>query len=268
MSLQASRTSQVVALIRAELERPHSPMGDPEAQRRLCVGMRYSSATRLRPNIIARTRFFDEEVLRAISGGVKQVVVCGAGYDDRALRFRSAGVNFFELDHPATQTDKARRLRNMGVDMRGLTLIPADFLHDDSAGLLHAHGHIASRPTLFVCEGLLVYLDRQAVLRLLGGLRSVAAPRSTLAASLALLRAEANPNGVAAAANASRRTGRREPWLTIVPEGAYSELLKEAGWTVDYTCDSPGIREDGKIIRMLLLAAIPTIDSSQSVSRP
>ncbi len=266
MGPQPSRTSQLVALMRAELERPHTPLGDPEAQRRLCAGMRHSSATRLRPNIIARTRFFDQEVLRAISRGVKQIVVCGAGYDDRALRFRSTGVEFFELDHPATQTDKVRRLRGMGVDMRRLTLIPADFLHDDSAGLLHAHGHIASRATLFVCEGLLAYLSRQTVLRLLGGLRSVAAPGSTLAASLAVLGAGANANLVAAAANASRRTGRREPWLTIVPEGDYSELLKEVGWSVDYTHDSPGIREGGKLVRMLLLTASPTTDPSQSVS--
>jgi len=175
-------------------------------------------------------------------------------------------MNFFELDHPATQTDKVRRLHDMGVDMRGLTLIPADFQRDDSAELLHAHGHIAGQPTLFVCEGLLVYLDRQSVLRLLGGLRSVAAPGSTLAASLAVLRAEANLGRAAAAANASRRTARREPWLTIVQDGAHSGLLKEAGWTVDDAQDSPGTAESERIIRMLLLTASPTTHSSSSVS--
>ena len=63
------------------------------------------------PSLAARTRFFDERVLEAISDGIGQVVILGAGYDDRALRFRSPGVRFFELDHPATQADKARRLR-------------------------------------------------------------------------------------------------------------------------------------------------------------
>jgi hypothetical protein len=70
-----------------------------------------ASAGRLGPSIIARTRFFDGRVLAAISAGTGQVVILGAGYDDRALRFRSPGVRFFELDHPATQADKARRLR-------------------------------------------------------------------------------------------------------------------------------------------------------------
>jgi methyltransferase (TIGR00027 family) len=109
--LRPSRTSQAVALVRAQMPRPSSPEGDPDAQELLCRGMRPTSAYRLRPQILARTRFFDDQVMGAISAGVSQVVICGAGYDDRALRFRSTGVRFFELDHPATQTDKARRLR-------------------------------------------------------------------------------------------------------------------------------------------------------------
>jgi hypothetical protein len=95
-----SRTSQVVALTRARLERPHTPGGDPEAQGRLCRGMRPVGAIPQRASLIARTRFFDDRVLAALSAGIGQVVILGAGYDDRALRFRSPGVRFFELDHP------------------------------------------------------------------------------------------------------------------------------------------------------------------------
>ena len=69
-------------------------------------------------SLIARTRFFDDRVLAALSAGIRQVVILGAGYDDRALRFRSPGVRFFELDHPATQADKARRLRAMKAGVR------------------------------------------------------------------------------------------------------------------------------------------------------
>ena len=118
-----SRTSQAVALTRAGMSRPHTPQGDPGAQARLCAGMR--PLRRPRAGILARTRFFDDQVLAAISAGVGQVVICGAGYDDRALRFRSPGVRFFELDHPATQADKLRRLRDMDADLRDVVLAPA-----------------------------------------------------------------------------------------------------------------------------------------------
>jgi O-methyltransferase involved in polyketide biosynthesis len=86
-----SRTSQAVALTRATLERPHSPAGDPQAQARLCEDMRPAPIERLRPMLAARTGFFDQAVLTALAAGVGQVVICGAGYDDRALRFRTRG---------------------------------------------------------------------------------------------------------------------------------------------------------------------------------
>src|SRR5580704_3682653 len=108
--MNPSRTSQAVALTRAGLDRPHSPDGDPAAQHALCAGMTFSPPSWLRPGIEARTRFFDQQVQAAISAGVRQIVICGAGYDDRALRFRSDGVRFFEVDHPGTQADKVRRL--------------------------------------------------------------------------------------------------------------------------------------------------------------
>jgi methyltransferase (TIGR00027 family) len=81
-----------------------------------------------------------------------QVVICGAGYDDRALRFRSPRTRFIELDHPATQADKADRLRAVGAGPDGVVLAPADFRDDDVAAVLAAAGHDTVRPTLFLCE--------------------------------------------------------------------------------------------------------------------
>jgi methyltransferase (TIGR00027 family) len=258
VNFQPSRTSQVVALVRAELDRPHTPQGDPEAQHKLCAGMRPSSAARLRPGIVRRTRFFDEQVFEAVSTGVPQIVICGAGYDDRALRFRATGVRFFELDHPTTQADKARRLRDMRADMQELTLIPVDFRHDGSRELLRTFGHVPSQPTLFVCEGLLVYLDQQTTFRLLMELRSVAASGSTLAASLAVSREGENSNQVATTTNANRRAGRTEPWLTILPTSAYLKLLDEAGWHDVRISDSQRPETKDSQSRMVLLTARPS----------
>src|ERR1700689_3221406 len=114
MTSGPSRTSQAVALTRAELDRPHSVDGDPAAQRELCAGLEFSPPAWLRPSIEARTRFMDGQVIAAVASGVRQIVICGAGLDDRALRFRTAGVRFLEVDHPVTQADKAARLLRMG----------------------------------------------------------------------------------------------------------------------------------------------------------
>jgi methyltransferase (TIGR00027 family) len=251
-----SRTSQAVALTRAQLVRAHSPEGDPHAQQALCMGLTFAPPAWLRPSIEARTRFMDEQVIAALGRGVSQIVICGAGLDDRALRFRTRAVRFFELDHPVTQADKAERLRAIGS--AGLTLVPCDFQTDSVAAVLGACGHDAARPTLFLCEGLLVYLDRQACQRLLAGAASRAARGSTLAASLAICDPTAPAEEVLATANARRRTGATEPWRTILPRDEHLALLTEAGWTVTTVTDSPSASDDvshGR--RSLLVAATP-----------
>jgi methyltransferase (TIGR00027 family) len=238
------------------MARPSSPEGDPGAQESLCRGMRPTSASWFRPQIRARTRFFDDQVMGVISTGISQVVVCGAGYDDRGLRFRTTGVRFFELDHPATQADKAKRLRAMGPAGTSLALAPADFRVDDIASALIGCGHDAGRPSLFMCEGLLVYLDQPTCSRLLGGLRSRAAPGSTLAVSLAVHRAGASSDAVTAAANARRPSGRSEPWRTILSLDAHLALLEQAGWRVERTVDAADLDDEAVPGRTQLVTAV------------
>ncbi len=252
-----SRTSQVVAVTRAGLDRPHTPGGDPRAQRRLCRGMPAAPDTGFGPSLAARTRFFDECVLDAVSAGISQVVILGAGYDDRALRFRSPGVRFFELDHPATQADKARRLRAIKAGAGAPVLAPADFRHGDVAAVLGACGHDAGQRTLFLCEGLLVYLDRPTCARLLTGLRSRAAAGSVLAASLAVHGEHLDSAQVAAVANARRRTGATEPWLTILPPAVHLRLLRESGWQEDQARDAADVGTGAEPGRSLLVTARP-----------
>jgi methyltransferase (TIGR00027 family) len=253
-----SLTSQVVALARAALDRPHSLEGDPDAQRALCEGMQLTPPDWLQPRIAARTRFVDEEVSAALAAGVRQVVICGAGYDDRALRFRTLGVRFFELDHPATQRDKAARLRAFGVAGTEVTLAAADFGTDDVDVVLQRAGHEAGQPSLFVCEGLLVYLDRDTCVRLLAALAARGPAGSVLAASLATHADGYDSAEVAAAANARRRNGEAEPWRTILSAGEHLALLAEAGWSVRRTVSSPVASGDASHGRQsILVTAVP-----------
>jgi methyltransferase (TIGR00027 family) len=249
-----SRTSQAVALTRVSLDRPHSPEGDPEAQRRLCKDMKFTAPDWLLPSIGARTRFVDDQVVRAISTGTRQIVICGAGYDDRALRSRTSGVRFFELDHPATQGDKARLLRSIGAEAPGVTLAETDFRSDDAGAVLHRAGHDARMPTLFICEGLLVYLDRGTCKALLAALARRAATGSALVVSLATHADGLDSREVARAANVRRRAGVAEPWQTILPVAEHLALVEQAGWTVTTTQWSPVSATDVSHGRRSLLA--------------
>jgi len=201
--------------------------------------MQFSAPEWLLPSIEARTRFVDDQVVRAIDSGARQIVICGAGYDDRALRFRTSGVRFFELDHPATQEDKARLLQSIGAPAPGVTLAEVDFYSDDVGVVLHRAGHEASLPTLFICEGLLVYLDRGTCHALLTALARRAAAGSVLVASMATHADGLDSGEVANAANARRRLGDAEPWRTILPVAEHLALVERAGWTVTTTQWSP-----------------------------
>jgi methyltransferase (TIGR00027 family) len=258
MNSGPSRTSQAVALTRARLDRPHSRQGDPAAQSALCAGLNWVPPDWLRPSIEARTKFMDGQVTAAIAGGVRQIVICGAGLDDRALRFRTAGVRFFEVDHPVTQADKAMRLRVLGAADHGPTLVPCDFQADSVAGALAALGHLSDEASLFLCEGLLVYLDEQACHRLLADLAARGAAGSTLAASLATHSSDAPAAEVVEEANARRRAGASEPWRTILRADEHLAMLSAAGWVVTSVTESP-TAIDGVSYgrRSLLVTAVP-----------
>jgi len=252
-----SRTGQVVAAWRAGLPRPCSPDGDPDAQTALCAGMVPPRALPLRAHLEARTRFFDDQVLAAIGRGTEQVVVLGAGYDDRALRFRSPGVRFFELDHPTTQSDKRRRLEQLESDGSGPVLVTADFRVDDVGDALAGVGHQPDRPTLVLAEGLLVYLESETVVGLLAGVHARAAEGSTLVASLAVHPEGIDSVRVVERANAARPGAAHEPWRTILAAPAHLELLSRSGWTVIESVDDAALGTGAVPGRSLLVVALP-----------
>lgn len=147
-----------------------------------------------------------------------------AGYDCRALRSRTPGVRFIELDHPATQADKRRLLADLGADASDVAYAAADFTRDDVGAALAAAGHDAHEPTVFLVEGLLVYLDEDVIRALLGALRSLAHPMSRLAVSMSRQQSDSFIERVA-------RAG--EPARTFFDDESAAEILESCGWTGD-----------------------------------
>jgi methyltransferase (TIGR00027 family) len=79
---------------------------------------------------IARTKHIDAVLQRCAADGIKQLVIMGAEFDTRAFRFREVlkDVKVFELDYPATQVLKKRRLSRLEKDtLDNVCYIPIDF---------------------------------------------------------------------------------------------------------------------------------------------
>jgi methyltransferase (TIGR00027 family) len=111
----------------------------------------------------ARQAFLDQVVERALPH-VSQFVILGAGFDTRAYRLPpGASVRAFEVDTPKTQAVKRAMLQKAGVDAAHITFVPADFEKEDWLARLVESGFDPSRPTLFLWEGVMMYLDRASV---------------------------------------------------------------------------------------------------------
>jgi methyltransferase (TIGR00027 family) len=132
--------------------------------------------------IVCRCRYFDDYLEECLKSGAGQVVILGAGLDSRAYRgeLLQRAVKTFEVDHPATQASKIKRLKKvLGKIPSHVTYVPIDF-EEDTLDKLLAHGFDRSLKTLFVWEGVTAYLHAAAVDATLAWVRANAAPGSTI----------------------------------------------------------------------------------------
>ena len=117
-------------------------------------------------SLVARTRYIDYYLKQCIADGIEQLVILGAGYDSRAYRFDELRprVRVFEVDHPDTQRAKIQKVKRIfGSLPSHVTYVGLDL--DEKKlreGLLEA-GYRKDKKTLFIWEGVTVYLTPEAV---------------------------------------------------------------------------------------------------------
>lgn len=116
--------------------------------------------------IVSRVRFIDDVVKQALSDGMEQLVILGAGYDSRAYRMDGIGgrLTVFELDDPATQQDKLAKLEaTLGRLPDHVRYIAMDVGRDSINGRLADNGYEADKKSLFILEGLVPYIPADAL---------------------------------------------------------------------------------------------------------
>ena len=131
--------------------------------------------------VISRVRYMDDCVARCLENGLEQMVIIGAGYDMRAYRFNGLAekVNVFELDHPATQERKREIIQRIFDTLPGhVTHVPICLDRDKISQKLFESEYDRSKRTLFIMEGLLMYLPPSYVDKILGFIRTTSGPGS------------------------------------------------------------------------------------------
>ena len=266
MDLQPSRTSIWAASARAVGSRFDEPRRNPDAladklmgaeERASIAGHPLATAlehdtpeARSSPEVqsaaatlVIRTKFIDERLECAVRDGATQIVIMGAGWDTRAYRFADQlhGVRVFEVDQPATQAWKRRRAEAvLGPPPPHLTYLQIDFRVQTLEAVLLAAGYDPTVRTLFIWEGVTMYLPEAAVRDTLRWI-SKQAPGSMVVFDFAyqslidfIEHARQNPQQLEGAAKVGmdrlrQIAGWGEPWIFGVPTGASAEFLRGLG---------------------------------------
>ncbi|OBK78148.1 SAM-dependent methyltransferase [Mycobacterium sp. 1164985.4] len=229
-------TGILVAAIRAHESTREEPLFDDPFARRLAgdagmqmlAGMIAEAGEEATLEIVVRTRFFDEALLRA-AATAKQVVLVAAGLDARSYRLPwPSDTAVYELDQPGVIAAKDERLE--GEQPRAHRVAIGTDLAGDWAPALTTSGHDAASPTIWLIEGLLQYLDEPTVRELFRTVDALSAPGSVLlydAVGKALLESDAMAGLLQSMAE------QGSPWLFGTDDPG--ELAEAHGWTAVVT---------------------------------
>jgi len=193
---RVSTTAESVCMLRAvAAKHPDAKIRNPDylAEKFVSAELWRTSPFRTDPDrarhnpnyfwVNARTHHMDAALIDALSTGTTQVVNLGAGFDSRAYRFRERfpHVRFFELDLPAMIDAKRERVvKIFGAVPDRVVLVPTDFTTRPLDAVLRDAGYDRTQRTLFIWEGLTMYLPEAANLSTLRFIRSGSASGSSV----------------------------------------------------------------------------------------
>jgi methyltransferase (TIGR00027 family) len=144
----------ILGLHARELERTPDPAPGHKA-RPFSIG--------LRAFLVARSRYAEDQLAHAVTRGVHQYVLLGAGLDTFAYRNPHTNLRVFEVDHPATQQWKRELLAVSSLPTAAnLTYVPVDFETQSLPAQLAAAGLDPTQPAFFAWLGVVPYLTLPA----------------------------------------------------------------------------------------------------------
>lgn len=181
----------------------------------------------------ARTRHIDRLLREALQEGLDQVVLLGAGYDTRPVRFSEElrHSRVYEVDFPGTQARKRALLARANLAVPpNLTFVPLDFNTSSLEQALPSAGFQKGARTFFIWEGVSFYLTPAAVDRVLRFVSGTSASGSSIVFDYVLdsfVRGENLSRRAAKSAACHRRLG--EPYVLGLPDEGLTDFLAGRG---------------------------------------
>lgn len=206
--------------------------------RRFCRTLEGATLRGIVLHFALRKRRLRHHAQAAIADGCSQVVLLGAGFDTLCMELKAQhpGLSCIEIDHPATQRTK---LAAAGTDGQGIHYLGVDLARQSLAEVLKAcPAFQPARPTLFVAEGLLMYVPLDAVAALFAQM-AAASSDSRVAFTWLEPQADGKPNF----RQRSRLVDlwlrlRGEPFLSGMPRAGLPGFLSAAGFALEQVAES------------------------------
>ncbi len=182
---------------------------------------------------ICRTRFIDDVVQMALSEGIAQLVILGAGLDTRPYRLPAIEwAKVFEVDLPAVQNDKKQKLQKLlGRLPENVTFIPIDFDTQNLDAVLAGTAFDPSRPTVFVWEGVTQYLSEEAIRQTLSFVGKCA-PGSVIVSTYVLKSIIERHSDVPDANKMMDAVAKNAPWIFGLEPSSIQAYLRPFQLTV------------------------------------
>ncbi|MGE8206995.1 class I SAM-dependent methyltransferase [Heyndrickxia sp. NPDC080065] len=120
----------------------------------------------LSPTPLARAAYCEKVLLNEVMLGLKQYVILGAGLDTFCFRYPEMenSLEIFEIDHPATQEFKKKRLDEAQFNIpSNLHFVPMDFTKKFSYQTLLDEGFNCNKKTFFSLLGVSYYLTKEEI---------------------------------------------------------------------------------------------------------
>ncbi len=191
-------------------------------------------------HVVLRTAAIDRRLrslLERTDAG--QLVVLGAGYDGRPWRLPCLRhVVVYEVDHPSTARAKRARAATRPTTAAGVRFVEVDFERDALAPALLRAGYEPQRPSLWLWEGVTMYLPPRAIAATLRRIGALASPGSHLLLSYAAPPLVAPWPRLDPLVRAAL-TALGEPLRGVMPPARMHGLLQEAGFTVREDSEEP-----------------------------
>ncbi|MGA8545549.1 MAG: SAM-dependent methyltransferase [Mycobacterium sp.] len=185
----------------------------------------------LHAHIVLRVRYVDDVCRAAISDGVDQLVLLGAGFDSTSLRLAGTPVTIFEVDAPTTQQDKRAVIGNVSDNHRTVW-VPCDFEDGVLRGRLLDSGFDPDRRSVIAWIGVTPYLTGHAIDQTLADLATLCAPGSHLVLDYIEADVATATSRWKSARRVARLVARRgEPYRSGFTAAGLDSLLAAHGFT-------------------------------------